>query len=127
MLIDPCRNAAILERSLRTKAVEDDSIAVGALDELSDHLAAVGEFIYLDVDGALHWYQVFACIVEVIPRWAIIHASDQSGVLAGESKLSTVVRMFSGLKNPGPFVFFWSAKLPRNSSRHEQQRDEQCC
>ncbi len=121
MFIDSGRNASILERSFRGKPVKDDPIPIGALNKFSNDLATVREFVHLDVDGALHRYQVFAGIVEVVPRCAIVHASDQSGSLPGKVELSTIVRMFSGLKNPGSFVFFWRAELPRNSSGQEHQ------
>ena len=118
MFIDPGRNASTLERSFFGKPVKDDPIAIVALDEFSDDLPTVCEFIHLDVDGALHRYQVFAGIVEVVPRCLIVHASDQSGSLPGKVELSTIVRMFSGLKNPGSLIFFWRAELPSNSSGH---------
>src|SRR4029079_10741098 len=125
MFIDPCRNAPVLKRSLRGKPIKDDSIAVGALGKFSDNLAAVREFVHLDVDGTLNRYQVFAGIVEVVPRCAIVHASDQSGSLPRKVELPTIVWMFSWLKYPGSFILFWSAELPSNSSGHEHQRHGQ--
>src|SRR4029077_7124102 len=49
MFVDPCREASILERCLRSKPVKHDSIAVGALDKLNDDLAGVREFVHLNV------------------------------------------------------------------------------
>src|SRR5436309_983414 len=121
MFIDPCRDASILERCLRSEPIKHDPIAVGAIDKLNDDLAGVREFVHLNVDCALHRCQVLAGIVEVVPRCTIVHASDQSGSLPGKVELSTIVRMFSGLKNPGSFIFFWSAELPRYSSGYEYQ------
>ena len=118
MFINSGRDASILEWGLRGKPIKDDAIPIGALDKFSDDLPAVREFVHLDVDGALHGFQVFASIVEVIPGRAIVDVSDQSSFLPGKVELSAVVGMFSGLENPGSFVLFWGAKLPSKNRRH---------
>ena len=82
MFVDSGRNASILEWGLCGKPIKDNSIPIDALDKLSDDLAAVREFIHLDVDGTLNRDQVFAGIVEVVPRRVIVHASDQGCLLA---------------------------------------------
>jgi len=54
VFIDSGCNASVLERGLRGKPVKEYPIPVGALDKLSDDLAAIRELIHLDVDGTLH-------------------------------------------------------------------------
>jgi hypothetical protein len=111
MFINACRNAAILERSLRTEPIKDDPIAVGALDKFGNDLATVCDFIYLDVNGALHRDEVFAGIVEVIPRRNVLHAPDQLRTSTGKLKLAAVIRMFRRFKNTRPFRALGRTKL----------------
>ena len=74
MFINSRRDTAILVRGLGRTTIEDNSVSVGSLRTLSVHATRVGAVINIDVDRPWYRGQMFACVVEVIPRRSIIHA-----------------------------------------------------
>src|SRR5579863_1517044 len=111
VFIQPCRDTSILVRGGRCETVEDDPVLVGPVFQLGHGPPRIRPFIDIDLNRSGQRFQMFARVVEMVPRRWVLQTAHQRGFLSFEMKLSAVMGMFSGHKDTRAFVALGCAEL----------------